>query len=476
MIFKRFVLGDFDGELPAHLLKVGSKGVDSEQFQKLSSAVVMPEIKPEPGHAFIHLITVGAGEHYGANNNADYFPEGDSEWAFPLNNKTASLKGGLKKYHRTYKDYGGVYHHHRNSRKGFEKQGEVVWECYREPMHRGEVIIRVSEDLRDGDGKPVWEDTLQKLARDELVPFSQGSSVPFDTCSLCGNRAETAKDHCQHIRQDKLAFHKSGRQIFMINHEAYFHDISRVAKPAERIALSLRKVASDGPSYAECSPEGMVIPVRLVEKLGSRDQQDRFELLCKLSRLEKEVPMMAREVVGPLSGAHCLEPSDEERVTDLLEGIPEDVLINSLKSADCMLTPRTFSIILLKKKPEDVPGFDSVEGLLRDVFTEILEHGNPNEFLSDGSYKPQPCSWFPGADEKVCELSGLLSLSPDKVEDRVLRVSLKPSVRIEKRAAEPTAEAGVIAKEYAKYQLSLLASGKSDGMRERYVVSVNQNF
>ncbi len=475
MIYKRFVLGSFRDELPAHLLNVGYRGVDKDQFEKLASdETPLPDIQPEKGHAFIHLITTGAGEWYGPNNNADYFPEGDAKFRFPENDKTASLEGGLRKYHETYLTYGAPYHHHNNSKKGFKPEGEVVWQCYNEPMHRGEVIIKVAEDLRDKNGKPVWADTLEKIANNKPVPFSQGCSVPFDTCSICGNRAETSSQHCLCIKNNPLEFHKSGQQVYMINHQPYFHDISEVTKPADRIALSLQKVASDSQlSYMECSPEGGVIPMRLVEKLGTEEQQDRYKLLYKLADLEKKVPMMADEVIEPLSCAHDIEPDVEDEIAGQLKDIPEDVLLDCLNKKNMMLTPRTFTIILLKKQPEEIPGFSNIDDLLKDVFSEVLDNGDPNEVLSDGSYTPVCPGSYPGARQKVEQFSGLLGLDPDQVRDRIIKISLEPG-RKEKTAAEPTREAGLIAKEYAKYQLSFLASKNEDPARERYVVSVNQ--
>ena len=33
------------------------------------------DLRPEPGKIYVHILAMGAGEYFGANRNADFFPE-----------------------------------------------------------------------------------------------------------------------------------------------------------------------------------------------------------------------------------------------------------------------------------------------------------------------------------------------------------------------------------------------------------------
>ena len=69
-------------------------------------------------------------------------------------------------------------------------------------------------------------------------------NVPYDVCSVCGNKAATKYAYCDHIRYQKGQITKTGHQVAMINDDPTFIDISYVYRPADSIAWSLAKVAS----------------------------------------------------------------------------------------------------------------------------------------------------------------------------------------------------------------------------------------
>ena len=194
MITKQIQTAAWSWDRPAlSLLNVYSRGLDKDQLHKIASDLSLASlsITPKKGCEYVHIITVGAGETFGSNSNADWFNERSRNFEFPYakeaSEKTGKLKGGLVEYHKTYREFGGVYKHHNNSRKGFNKEGSIVWETYNEPMHRGEVIAELPVEK--------WAEDLEKIANDEHVPFSMGCSVPFDRCSLCGQKNKTRKSY-----------------------------------------------------------------------------------------------------------------------------------------------------------------------------------------------------------------------------------------------------------------------------------------
>ena len=213
MISKRFIPTSWFRDMPtAHLLKIHSKGVDWNQAQFLqkqanSSMVMSCDVSPVPGHSFVHLITMGAGEFYGANNNADYFNEKRASFEVPEHHshggkQEIQLQDGLEKYHRTFMKFGAVYREHNNSKKGGPELGSIHSEWYNPAMHRGELIVKLANDT--------WAEELQKLARGEPVTWSMGCGVPYDICSICANQARTKKDYCNHLTYQKMSLSKEG--------------------------------------------------------------------------------------------------------------------------------------------------------------------------------------------------------------------------------------------------------------------------
>ena len=279
----------------AHLLDVHSRGIEASQLQKIAASeqTFGLEIRPEKGYGFLHLITMGAGERYGSNANADYFNKEARVAHIPKPCKGCShelrLKGGLRKFHPTFMKYGHVYRDHRNSRHKAAPLGDIVCETFNPVMDRGELIVKLPEDN--------WRNELQKLARGEQVGWSMGTGVPADFCSICGNRAPTKKDYCYHMKFQKMAILDDGHQVFCYNDEPHFHDISCVSVPADRIALTLQKVASGQP-VALAVEEVPYIPLRVIEKIGSEKEQERSRLLGKLAEIEKRVEVEGQPVDG----------------------------------------------------------------------------------------------------------------------------------------------------------------------------------
>lgn len=74
MLYKTIVTGsqDLKGESPVEILKISSKGLDkTASMQKRAAAFQedLKDLKPMPKKAYLHVITTGASEVYGANRN-----------------------------------------------------------------------------------------------------------------------------------------------------------------------------------------------------------------------------------------------------------------------------------------------------------------------------------------------------------------------------------------------------------------------
>ena len=227
----------------SRIVDVHRRGVDSDWMQKRAAVLTkdIADIRPEKGHSFIHLVTMGAQEFYGSNRNGDGFNEKSAKWhAFdpkPGGPKSLILDGGLEQYHPTFLKYAHVYKDHVNKDPKLAS-GKVIAEAYNPEMHRGELIVKVANSK--------WAPELARMDNGEDIPFSMSCKVPYDICTACLNKAANRKEYCEHLKKEMSHVKEAGDQVFAINDRPMFFDISGVFRPADRIAYGIQKVASTG--------------------------------------------------------------------------------------------------------------------------------------------------------------------------------------------------------------------------------------
>lgn len=254
-------------------------GTENRFLEKTASqyhptiAAYINNAKTIPGKTQILLTALGAGEYWGCNANGDYFPE-----------KALAYEGDTHGY-KTFVLYAKAYKHHVNKDPN-NNYGEVALAVYNPTYHRVELIV-----LIDNEKAP---DIVARIEAGENVEWSMGCRVPYDTCSICGNKAPTRKEYCIHARYYLGQIDpESGKQVYVINDFPRFHDISQVVIGADKIAKTLLKVASDG-TIAVGSAE-------LAEKSAAR---------VKVAEIEKEIPASD-------------PPASQESLDNLIEMIPE---------------------------------------------------------------------------------------------------------------------------------------------------------
>lgn len=212
--------------------------------------------KTIPGKTQILLTALGAGEYWGDNANGDYFPE--SELAYE----------GPEDYgYRTFMKHAKIFKHHvnKNPAAGF---GDVPLAVYNPTFHRVELIV-----LLDNARAPDIADQIEN----GLYPdWSMGTRIPYDVCSVCGNKAPNMKHYCHHAKYLMGRIDPdTGKKVFVKNYQPKFFDISYVLIGADRIAKTLRKVAHARPVYYGVSSAA------LAEKAAE---------VAKKATMEKNVP------------------------------------------------------------------------------------------------------------------------------------------------------------------------------------------
>lgn len=388
------VVPEFRGSLDRHTLKKRASIFDAEY----------DKFERKPGHTYIHLISVAAGEHYGPNSRADFY-NGESykhKLACPEKGKPdfIILKPGLSATHdRTFMEHGGVYTEHVSSLDGAEPQGYIVKAAINPEMKRGELIIGVETDK--------WRDDIHRLESGVPLKFSIGASAPYDICSVCGHITTTEDGHCEHYKTMPGEFLADGSQVYVISDNCLFHDISRVKNPAEKIAFSIRKVASgNGSRFLRPVGPAKSSVVRALCKTANA--KSRFDMLCKLAAIEKEI--MAEATAGSIDSALLRlfrkrrasrkmqrkeASSGADSLRKFLDFAEDSRIIGSCNKHNYIMSPEEFINLMLPAEDQQAyhVSIEDVENFLPGIFNKILHSTEADIFCNDETYEcDTPCA------------------------------------------------------------------------------------
>lgn len=126
-----------------------------------------------------------------------------------------------------------MHHINKDPAKGY---GEILFSAYNPRMNRVELVV-------GHDISKLPKDIISKLEKDELINLSMGCRVPYDVCSICGNKAPSPKDYCKHVTDTGLNYiYPDGRKVYLLNPNPDFFDISIVIVPADKTACILARI------------------------------------------------------------------------------------------------------------------------------------------------------------------------------------------------------------------------------------------
>lgn len=188
------------------LTKIASKSPEYSEALK----DYINNLTGKPGKTYLLSNAMGAGEYYGSNRNGDYFP----------------VKA-LKEYHKTFEVLAKIYKHHQNKNPE-NSYGKVLFSNYNDKMHRVELILELD------DAKA--QDIVKEIKQGKLHALSMGSRVPYDICCICGNKAKSRNEYCDHLKKQLSKILPDGRKVYAINTQPKFFDISIVTIPADATA------------------------------------------------------------------------------------------------------------------------------------------------------------------------------------------------------------------------------------------------
>jgi hypothetical protein len=259
-------------------------------------------------NCYVLVNALGAGEFFGPNINADYFP-----W-------NALTHEGDDYGYKTFLSAHAFQHHaNKDPLRAF---GIPVLSILNTRMKRVELIIKLDREkarLEQADG------ILTRIDHGEFPDVSMGCKVPYDVCSICGQKSKTRFDYCQHMMPppekkgtwgpNKIL--EDGRKICVINTLPRFFDISFVFIGADKTAKVMAKLASRGNQV--CLGEVCAIPRPSAEVFALVDSRGRpFDLQEDLQKTAD--PMISNPTDGAQAASDWFSDSVAMHNQDTPEG------------------------------------------------------------------------------------------------------------------------------------------------------------
>jgi hypothetical protein len=197
---------------------------------------------PSPGDGVMRLLitALSSFDRIGPNKNGDGFyredllgnvdygtpPEGDGSLEIPM--------------YKSFEHFARPYKHHIN-RDDSPAYGTVEKSFFNPKMDRVELVAHL-----DADKAPM---IAQKIRNYEPVSTSMGFRAALDVCSVCGNKASSRAEYCDHLRKNMLEVKPNGHIVHARNPKGKFFDISFVedrADPTSRAVATSRLPVGDG--------------------------------------------------------------------------------------------------------------------------------------------------------------------------------------------------------------------------------------
>lgn len=208
---------------------------DLETGDELRKAIAGISKQDRQRFCYVLVNALGAGEFFGSNINADYFP-----W------NALAHEGDDYGYKTFLKAHAFSHHKNKDPERAF---GIPIASLLNPRMKRVELIIKLDREKAKLEGA---DGIINRIDAGEFPDVSMGCKVPFDVCSICGNHSKTKDDYCKCMRPDpedreKLGPNKilpDGRKVCVINTLPRFFDISFVFIGADKTAKVMAKLAS----------------------------------------------------------------------------------------------------------------------------------------------------------------------------------------------------------------------------------------
>jgi hypothetical protein len=342
----------------------GGLTIEKRAFAEGSSPLYefLKGVQPEAGCSFILVNALGAYEYYDDNRNGDGFPAqpfkvgqlascGHAECSKGMDGWVSEPETLIHHY-TSFEKFGGIYKHHVNKdpSKSLGYIQKAVWNSH---MRRVELLLKIVNS-RDPE-------LAKRIGDGDFPAVSMGCHVRWDVCTICGHRAPTRAQYCEHARMSLRKVLPDGRKVAVLNPSPKFFDISFVFRPADPTGWMLKKVAEhDGPFRMSAE----VAEVALSQTERTRSMRGALQ-------------KVASELASPY-GAQVVEsvkhwPKLGQAEKEVLASLGGRGAVSALSAAGVALSTGEVIQVFAKSAGLDVDE-DSVDRLvaLEPVLTEII--------------------------------------------------------------------------------------------------------
>lgn len=331
---------------------------DLETGAELQQAVKAISKQDRTKFCYVLVNALGAGEYFGSNINADYFP-----W------NALAHEGDDYGYKTFLKAHAFSHHKNKDPERAF---GVPIVSLLNPRMKRVELIIKLDREKAKLEGA---DGIISRIDAGEFPDVSMGCKVPFDVCSICGNHSKTKDDYCKHMRPDpedrdvmgpnKIL--KDGRRICVLNTIPRFFDISFVFIGADKTAKVMMKLASAGSLwtpgavvlsadagakfYAGMQKVASAEPVEEMEKVAHVFGLQKQSAQEKFSEMLKSIPA-GTFAMKRLSGVEKKEPTISKKKLEKMSSHPLSAALGATAAMGIVLKPEEFQHLVLSKMGE----------------------------------------------------------------------------------------------------------------------------
>ena len=266
----------------------------SSPFELEKTAGIHPEVlkfkqmlEPEPDKTYVHILALGAGDYYGPNLNNDHFP-----WAGLCHDHASTPHPYLHGYKTFLNAHSFAHHVNKDPAKSY---GDVILSTLNHKMKRVELVVSIDHERCERNG---GKNILQKIHDGEYPATSMGCRVPYDVCSICGNKARFRSEYCSHMKEMPGKILPDGRKVFVYNHYPRFFDISFVFIGADRTSFVLEKIASGSgifvpPEYGDIEKSASTrLGKSLRRGAGIKRRNTKMRVKRKVARQQKLTPKL----------------------------------------------------------------------------------------------------------------------------------------------------------------------------------------
>lgn len=431
--------------------RVAIKEASTSVFSKRD----LEELRPPKGYFGIHRTIMGSEEGYGFNINGDSYPE-----------------EMLQRDHPTFVTHGHVFVEHDN-RDPKKSIGKIKAARFNPKSQRVETVEHV--DIKKGER--FYEDAR----RGKELHASQACKIPYDECSICGNKAAKARDYCSDIRQYlKQMVPGRNKYAFMRNNHCTFFDSSIVEVPADVTAKPHRYWFNTEDSVKAASAIAPLIDDWNTKAAGARvlpisaEEAQVLRVCAEMEDMSR--PDKFRDVVA----AHACQPMKVAHATlQELRKLQPGTLWCKMASKRILLPFDVFSSYLLDMPVDSVramPEFTKAASVLPGIFRALasaLENQEECECHHDDIAVMRPFDPITAAcdpenndavDRIMHDMAEEAGFDDEPVRHRTVRIMIIKSAsahadRADFKVPQPK-EVSRLATVYACYKLAAIAAMK----------------